>query len=208
MNTSKRKSIFQKRSRQGGQAIAELAVCLMGLLVVLLGFLLLSTLSQEGITNVIAARQDADKNARNGQSSVGGSNTLANISHWNYGERGIPFNRDDIAVKSTNTSGAVFFNQLIDNSGKFNFKTAGNGDWLPEYYNPLKKLQQDNILLDAANLTVGISTEKDPLGKRGLESLKQSARNILGVRADFAVTDVAFMPEKATVPLPEEATGH
>lgn len=208
MNICTRKTIRQKRLSQGGQAIAELAVCLIGLLVVLLGFLLLSTLSQEGVTNVIAARKDADKNARNSQSSVGGSNTMANISHWNYGSRGIPFNRDDRPVKSSSTGGEAFFSQLTDNSGKFNFKTAGNQDWLPEYYNPLKKLQQDDILLDAANLTIGVSTEKDPLGKRGLESLKQSARKVLGVRADFEVTDVVFMPEKATVPLPEEATGH
>lgn len=208
MNISHLKQILQKRTRQGGQAIAELAVCLMGLLVILLGFFLLSTLSQEGVTNVIAARQDADKNAQNGQSSLGGGNTMANISHWDYGSRGIPFNRDDSPVKSTSTGGAVFFSQLTDHSGKFDFRTAGNGYWLPEYYNPLKSLQQDDILLDAANLTAGVSSEKDPLGKRGLESLKKSARNILGVRADFEVFDIVFMPEKVEVPLPEEATGH
>ena len=201
------RTILQKRNRQSGQAISELAVCLIGLLVVLLGFLLLSTLSQEGVTNVIAARQDADKNARNGQSSVGSSSTLENISHWDYGPRGVPFNRDDTPVKATNNSGSVFFGQLTDNGGKFDFKTAGNDSWLPEYYNPLKKLQKDDILLDAANLTVGSSTEKDPLGKRGLESIKNAARIILGGRADFEVTDYVFMPEKVTVPLPEEATG-
>ncbi len=208
MKISRLKLLLQKRTRQGGQAIAELAVCLIGLLVILLGFLLLSSLSQEGVTNVITARQNADKNARNGQSSSGNSNATANISHWNYGSRGIPFNQDDMPVKSSNTGGEVFFNQLTDNSGKFNLTSAGNGTWMPEYYNPLKKLQQDDILLDAANLTVGAASEKDPLGKRGLKSLKQSIRNILGVRADFKLTDQVFMPEKADVLLPEEATGN
>ena len=206
MNISRLKSILQKRSRQGGQAIAELTVCLIGLMVVLVGFLLLSTLSQESVTNVIAARQDADKNARNSQSSVGGSKNKTTISHWNYGERGIPFTQNDQPVKSTNTGGEKFFSQLIDNSGKFNLKTAGNGTWMPEYYNPLKKLQQDKIMLDAANLTIGTANENDPLGKHGLESLKQPVKNILGVRS-IEMSDMAFMPKKAIVPLPEEATG-
>lgn len=206
MQNSSMRTIAKKRRSQSGQAISELAVCLIGLLVVLLGFLLLSTLSQEGVTNVIAARQDADKNARNSQSSTGGGGKTENISHWDYGPRGIPFNRDDAPVKSSNRGGEDFFSQLT--YGNFNFRTAGNGEWLPEYYNPLKTLQEDNILLDAANLTIGVSTEKDPLGKRGLESLKQAARNILGVRADFEVTDYVYMPEKANVPLPEDATGN
>lgn len=206
MSTLCFRKMLQKRARQGGQAISELAVCLVALLVVLLGFLLLSTLSQEGVTNVIAARQDADKNARNSVSSVGGGSVMENISHWNYGDRGVPFNRDDTPVKSSNTNGAEFFRQLTDNSGKFDFKTAGKGYWLPEYYNPLKTLQQDNIMLDAANLTVGVSSEKDPLGKRGLEALKSAAKNLLGVRADFEVTDYAFMPEKPDVPLPEDVS--
>ena len=72
MSISLRK-ILQKRILQGGQAISELAVCLVALLIVLLGFLLLSTLSQEGVTNVIASRQDADKNARGSVTSIGGS---------------------------------------------------------------------------------------------------------------------------------------
>ncbi len=205
MSISLRK-ILQKRILQGGQAISELAVCLVALLIVLLGFLLLSTLSQEGVTNVIASRQDADKNARGSVTSIGGSSTLENISHWDYGDRGVPFNRDDTPIKSSNNNGSTFFNQLTDNYGRFNFKTAGKGFWLPEYYNPLKRLQQNDILLNAANLTVGISSEKDPLGKRGLEALKSAARNLLGVRADFEVTDYTFMPEKADVPLPEEVS--
>lgn len=200
--------IRKKYAAQSGQALSEMAVCLVGLLVILLGFLLLATLSQEGVTNVIAARTDADKNARNAQSTVGGAGAVENISHWDYGSRGIPFNRDDSAIKSNNRGGDAFFHELTDNTQRFNFKTAGGNGWLPEYYNPLKELQEDDILLDAANLTTGTSSEKDPLGKRGLEALKNAARNILGTRADFEVTDHAYMPKKADVPLPEEATGY
>lgn len=198
-------TIRRKRTAQGGQAIAEMAVCLIALMVVLLGFLLVSSLSHENVTNAILSRQQADKHFRNSQSSVGSQEK--NIAYWNYGDRGIPFNGDDKPVTSTSRGGGDFFGELVDNNGRFDFRTAGGNGWLPDEYNPLRKLQQSDLLLDAANLTAGTYSENDPLEKRGLSSLKSAFRNLLGVKGSFQMTDHTFMPQKATVTLPEHATG-
>ena len=195
----------QRRSPEGGQAIAEMAVCLIALMAVILGFLLVSTLAHENVSNVILSRQEADKNFRNSQSSSVGK--VENIAQWNYGERGVPFNNDDTPVLNGNRSGEHFSRELIDNSGKFDFRTAGGNGWLPDEYNALRSLQVGNMMVDAANLSAGVATESDPLAKRGLNSLKEAFRNILGVNGTFQLTDYTFMPVKPDVTEPEQATG-
>lgn len=205
MNIQKKmKQIPRKiRRRCSGQAIPELSVCLVALLIVLLGYLLISSLVLENVDNVIAARERADRNARRGTPPSGEEQ---NILSWDYGEKGIAFTGNDKPrLVRIDSSGLNFTQELTDHSGIFSLPAAtpNSTGCLPNDYNKTTNLSPLNLFLHAANLTCGKAAENDPLGKRGLGSLKESFKNFFGIRS-FLLTDTVFLPARPSIVRPEE----
>lgn len=195
---------FYRRKRAiRGQAISELVVCLIGVLIVILGYLLISALSLENVDNLIRAREEADVSARSRTSGWAGKN----IGVWDYGARNIPFTQDDVAEDETIADSSAFAGELVDNGGTFNLLTASANSYgyLPSDYNASSSLSFINMMLNAANLAGGSANESDPLGKRGLDSLKDAIRNMFGT-AQFQITDTVYIPVAPNVRDPESIT--
>ena len=86
-----------KLSGQKGQAIVEMCICLIPILVVVLGMIFIAGLGISNIRAFIEAKGNAELAARS-QSAVGGAGN--SILCWNYGdtdnnEDGLPFTADD-----------------------------------------------------------------------------------------------------------------
>lgn len=194
--------MHEKRRSQGGQAIAELAVCIIGMLICLLGYFLVSAITFENVKNTIQSRAIADKSVRNGESGVSGS--THNIAEWDYGYREIPFTADDTVIPSGMIDGAEFSASL--SADRVNLVSLRGGNYLPSAYNAAYGLSLIHIFSNAANLVEGTSTESDPLGKRGLNSLKNSFKSMFGVRS-FFLSDHTYMPAAPAIPDPQNATG-
>jgi len=196
------KQLRNMRRREGGQAIAELAVCLIGLLICLLAYFLISAVTQENVENVIESRVIADRSVRKG--GTGGDGSAENIAEWNYGNRDIPFTKDDTVKTGASTDGPVFTTEL--QAENIDLTTLRGTDYMPSCYNHAYGLSMSKIFLNAADLVEGTATESDPLGKRSLTSLKDAFKSMFGVRS-FFLSDNTCMPAKPIVPLPENATG-
>lgn len=198
------RQIRERRKTQSGQALAELAVCLIALLVLLLGFFLISALTMGNVENVIDAREEADKRARDG--TLGGE-SAQNISHWSYGNRNIPFTADDVPVTQSDALGAAYLNELNIPGRNFNLASAGGSakEYLQTYYNPVPNISAVNVFLHAANLSAGTTKITDPLKKRNLANLREAFERMFGV-TNFEIEDTVFIPARATVPDPETVT--
>lgn len=196
--------IRQCRKTQNGQALAELTVCLIALMVVLLGFFLISALTMGNVENVIDAREEADKRAREG--TLGGENAQ-NISHWAYGNRNIAFTADDTPVTQSDAYGAKFLEILRIPGEDFTLTSAGGSgkEYLQIHYNPVPDISAVNVFLSAANLTAGTTKITDPLERRNLSNLQEAFNRVFGI-TDFSIVDTVFMPARVTVPDPETVT--
>ncbi len=198
----------EKRKKQGGQALAELAVCLIAVVVCFLGILLVGAVSQARVSNVIESRSDADANQMNSNAV---QSHAQNISYWDYGGKqdirmpAVPFTADDRPVLEGNSRDDVFVNQLRDNTGTFALDQAGGGgkDYLRDEYNAARQFSGSPLFLTAAELIRGVSDKNDPLAEKNLSALKIAAGNIFKIRS-FQITDETYLPKKATVPLPED----
>ncbi len=192
-----RQRVRGKKSRAGerGQAVTELVVSLIGILVVFLGLLLISALGIENVRNVIEARAAADRAASSGY--VGGDRGQY-IIDWDYGPDGIPFTADDVPNTAVSSQGDVFIPQLTDSSGEFSLVSSLNGS---SYVNPRNNFAPDlsavNLFTVAATLSSGTETQNDPLSERGLSDLKEAVRRFL-TGGDFHLEDTAYMPLRAS----------
>lgn len=193
-----RKSISEWKSRirlQGGQAVVELAVCIVALIIVLLGYFLVSAVTLENVKNTMIARTKADENSRKGLNSSSGA--AENILRWDYGNHDLPFTYDDKPSKGYSSDGSPFYPEI---------PTQEVLDKVPDSFNVIDSLSMTNLFLNAADLSEGTSKVNDPLEKRGLESLRHSFKNVFGVDS-FQLKDSVFIPAAVSVPLPENNTG-
>ena len=177
---------------------------LIALMVVLLGFFLISALTMGNVENVIDAREEADKRAREG--TLGGENAQ-NISHWAYGNRNIAFTADDTPVTQSDAYGAKFLEILRIPGEDFTLTSAGGSgkEYLQIHYNPVPDISAVNVFLSAANLTAGTTKITDPLERRNLSNLQEAFNRVFGI-TDFSIVDTVFMPARVTVPDPETVT--
>lgn len=89
-NINKTKTKYQK-----GQAIMEMCVCMIPILVVLLGMIVISGLGISNIQAFLQAKANAEIASRN-INAVGGAGEA--IHSWDYSDDGLPFTADDEAV--------------------------------------------------------------------------------------------------------------
>ena len=110
------------RRGESGQAFAELAVSLIAILAVFVGFLLIAALGSDRVSTLIRAREDADRKSSSGVSSRGGDS----IRYWDYGTGSITNHfhvRGDLvfAVHGSKAGGAWAFDAPVTLTGHAGF---------------------------------------------------------------------------------------
>ena len=185
MNRSPRRKKVLLRS---GQAIVEMAVCLVAILVVVGGFLLITGLGLENIQNAIRTREAVDRQARDG---IRSSSTRL-IRTWDYGKDGILFSKDD-RVSEWSPDETIFLSELKDETEPLDMRDAAAFPHISPAQNFASGLFPGRLFLSAADLTSAKITESDPLGKRNLSSFRTLIRTLIA-NPDFSLEDCAFMP--------------
>ena len=174
------------RRGESGQAFAELTVSLIAILAAFIGFLLIAALGSDRVSMLIRAREEADRKSSSGVSSQGGES----IRYWDYGTDEIPFTTDDHAVAGSAGDGALFVQQLADNTGEVNLANPPSSSTLGSDFS---SLQDANLFVNAASLASGDARTMDSLRDHNLDSLEYAVRWLFGVNGT-RIEDTVYMP--------------
>ena len=192
MNFRAVRTIRRGRKRgESGQAFAELAVSLIAILAVFVGFLLIAALGSDRVSTLIRAREDADRKSSSGVSSRGGDS----IRYWDYGEDEVPFTTDDSAVLGSSGDGSYFRNQLTDNSGNVTLQNPPSSSYLRSDF---AGLQDSNIFVNAADLAEGSAYTNSTLRDHNLDSLESAIDWLFHIRGTN-VQETVYMPAHKTL---------
>ena len=192
MNFRAVRTIRRGRKRgESGQAFAELAVSLIAILAVFVGFLLIAALGSDRVSTLIRAREDADRKSSSGVSSRGGDS----IRYWDYGADEVPFTTDDSAVLGSSGDGSYFRNQLTDNSGNVPLSNPPSSSYLRSDF---AGLQDSNIFVNAADLAEGSAYTNSTLRDHNLESLESAIDWLFHIRGTN-VQETVYMPAHKTL---------
>ena len=192
MNFRAVRTIRRGRKRgESGQAFAELAVSLIAILAVFVGFLLIAALGSDRVSTLIRAREDADRKSSSGVSSRGGDS----IRYWDYGEDEVPFTTDDSAVLGSSGDGSYFRNQLTDNSGNVPLSNPPSSSYLRSDF---AGLQDSNIFINAADLAEGSAYTNSTLHDHNLDSLESAIDWLFHIRGTN-VEETVYMPAHKTL---------
>ncbi len=180
-----------RRRGESGQAFAELAVSLIAILAVFVGFLLIAALGSDRVSTLIRAREDADRKSSSGVSSRGGDS----IRYWDYGADEVPFTTDDSAVLGSSGDGSYFRNQLTDNSGNVPLSNPPSSSYLRSDF---AGLQDSNIFVNAADLAEGSAYTNSTLRDHNLDSLESAIDWLFHIRGTN-VQETVYMPAHKTL---------
>ena len=180
-----------RKHGESGQAFAELAVSLIAILAVFVGFLLIAALGSDRVSTLIRAREDADRKSSSGVSSRGGDS----IRYWDYGADEVPFTTDDSAVLGSSGDGSYFRNQLTDNSGNVPLSNPPSSSYLRSDF---AGLQDSNIFVNAADLAEGSAYTNSTLRDHNLESLESAIDWLFHIRGTN-VEETVYMPAHKTL---------
>ena len=192
MNFRTVRTIRRGRKRgESGQAFAELAVSLIAILAVFVGFLLIAALGSDRVSTLIRAREDADRKSSSGVSSRGGDS----IRYWDYGADEVPFTTDDSAVLGSSGDGSYFRNQLADNTGNVTLQNPPSSSYLRSDF---AGLQDSNIFINAADLAEGSAYTNSTLHDHNLDSLESAIDWLFHIRGTN-VQETVYMPAHKTL---------
>ena len=187
MNFRAVRTIRRGRKRgESGQAFAELAVSLIAILAVFVGFLLIAALGSDRVSTLIRAREDADRKSSSGVSSRGGDS----IRYWDYGADEVPFTTDDSAVLGSSGDGSYFRNQLADNTGNVTLQNPPSSSYLRSDFSGL---QDSNIFVNAASLAEGSARTSSTLRDHNIESLESAIEWLFHIRST-SIEETVYMP--------------
>ena len=187
MNFRTVRTIRHGRKRgESGQAFAELTISLVAILAVFVGFLLIAALGMDRVSLLIRAREEADRKSSAGVSSQGGES----ISHWDYGDDGIPFTTDDQPVLGLSGDGAYFRNQMSDNTHEV---TLQNPPGSSNLRSDFSDLQDCDLFVNAASLAEGSTRSTTTLHDHNIESLEYAIKWLFHIRGTN-IEETVYMP--------------
>ena len=184
------------RRGESGQAFAELAVSLfLIILPAFVGFLLVAALASDRVSMCIRAREDADRRMFSHELSQNGES----IRYWDYGADEIPFTMDDHAVLGSAGDGALFKNQLADNTGHVSLQnppSSSDPDSWPREDSAFFHLQNDNFFVNAASLVEGSARTSDSLRDHKLSSLEPTIKWLFNIDGTAVEERRVYMPSR------------
>ena len=168
---------------EAGQAIIEMIVCIIPLLIVCLMLIFLAVAGRENILTLIKARRNSAVGLRSGGASA--------VTRVDKGSDGFHFTNDDVFIQSRQDTQSFFRNQLGGAAELKNWgicRRAGQG---------LKRLPPaDSFFIGAANLKRSRAESVEILSKYNLEGIDSFMKKYLGAEGDVVVSGQIFMPEK------------
>ena len=175
------------RRGESGQAFAELAVSLfLIILPAFVGFLLVAALASDRVSMCIRAREDADRRMFSHELSQNGES----IRYWDYGADEIPFTTDDRAVPGSAGDGALFKNQLADNTGHVKLTNPPSSSTLGSDF---AGLQDNNLFVNAASLASGDARTTNTLRDHNISTLEPAIHWLFGIDGT-RVEETVYMP--------------
>ncbi len=175
-----------------GQAIVEMSIGLIGIMVIFLGLIFIAGLTISNVKIYLSAKNNAEYSSRNSSDFSGAGDA---IYSWNYGADNLPFSADDeIEYVPLNDAETVFSSQISD-------RTYSEGEVDGSYiYMPVDNLHSaavdnfmiglDSLFLSAADLVQSSSTynesfytlNSDLIGtRREIEQLKLNFGNLINI---------------------------
>ena len=176
------------RRGESGQAFTELAVSLVAIIAVFVGFLLVAALGTDSVSTLIRAREDADRMSSEGRFSAlqGGRS----IRDWDRGADGILFTTDDAPFDGSYGDGAYFKSQLADNTGHV---TLFNPPGASRLDGEFSHLQDANFFVNAASLSEGEARASDTLAAHNLCTLESAYQWLFSLSGTY-IKDSVYMP--------------
>lgn len=176
---------------QRGQAIAEMAVGLVGIMAIFLGLLFISALGIENIKVLLTARGRADESSAAG--GYLGCSSGDSILEWNYGNDELFFTADDSYTTGDGASSSYISGELVSTDGGFNLDDSLEGVTYVQY-NFANEIPEANLFSVCADLTSWEAQEEDPLGKHELGDLVSAFRYLIHDEPDFSLDETVYMP--------------
>ena len=99
-----------KNNRESGQAIAEMCISLIAIMVIFLGVIFIAGLGISNVQLLISAKETAEESARDDKEGGRGNY----IKYWNYGNDELPFTADDYAINVGNHDTGTVLNSSLD----------------------------------------------------------------------------------------------
>jgi len=155
---------------QGGQAIVEMCICLVGIIAVFLGLIFVSGLSISNVQTLFSAKINAETSSRNAQSGGAGQN----INYWDYGNDAIPFTADDAAVAQDNSADKGYYSNLLTDTSLSESNDPNSAKFQryifsPDNYSKIPQVASSNFTVNFPDLYVGAA---DLVGAEGDQNTK------------------------------------
>jgi len=170
-----------------GQALTEMAVMLVAIMVVFLGLIFAYGIGKKNIRSVIDCYGKAGDYAYNGVKNNSGQQ----INSWDVGNDERMFTNDDIPIVGGNDNPELFRKQFINNDGTLDL----NGDFHPNYVLNnfvTDAMSSDSVFLKSANLT-SYSEQYDIYEMDELKDLRE-AFSALIFSSDIIIKNSAYYP--------------
>ncbi len=203
MDNSKMNKLLAKlHNNIQGQALAEVAVCLIPLILVICFMIFFAVINKESIDASLLAQ----KNLANGISNTS-SNSIEYIS---LGEDGLNFTRDDVYTLGSNGDAALYKGELITTKnpvipGATSYKMGVTEDAQADFYlsdkeyilsNRMQTIPEDNLYLSAADLYGYEAVSENIISKNKLEGVIQVLKGLINLEDDFDIKEKVFAPKK------------
>lgn len=172
-----------------GQAIAEMAVCMIAIMAVFLGVVFAFAIGSTNIHNLINCRAEADRYAYSQVYESSEGTEGMQIKTWNEGNDERMFTNDDEAVPGADYDPELFIGQL--QTGDVDLVNGLDAEQTPNNF-AADLSGVGAVFLESANLTVG-SEISDPYDEMQLEDLR-GAFSTLFFSSDLIVKNSVYMP--------------
>lgn len=174
-----------------GQAIAEMAVSMIAIMVVFLAVIFAFAIGSTNIDNLLTCRGTADNYSYS--QVYGGSNQQ--IQTWSEGLDGRMYTNDDVAETGTNDDPELFKGELKNDA--VDLVSGFGGDYVENNF-AADFAESDAIFLTAADLT-SYSVLSDPYENMNLEDLRGAFSTLL-YSSDLYIYNSVHMPFMNTEP--------
>jgi uncharacterized protein (UPF0333 family) len=183
------------KKAEEGQALTEMAVMLIAVMVVFLGLIFAYAIGKKNISSMIDCYGKAGDNAYNNVYDNPGTQILT----WSAGPDERMYTNDDVPVTGGDDNPQLFRDQFISNDGKVDLNGSFHPEYIKENFVP-HITAGSSIFHTAANLT-SASESYDIYEIKEVNDLKE-AFSYLIFSSDVIVENSAFMPMLRPVDAP------
>ncbi len=185
-----------------GQALAEVAICLVPLILVICFMIFFAVVNRESIEASLLAQ----KNLANGVSNISPNS----IEHVSLGEDGLNFTKDDIYTFGSNGNADFYKGELVTSKGTgspetTSYKMGVSDESAADFYlsdkeyvlsQGMQSLPEANLYLLAADLYGYEAVKENIMSKNKLEGVIQVLKGLINLNDDLDIKEKVFAPNE------------